>query len=156
AFALTYLAAAPGAWRRRLAHVSLAGAVLAVVSLAWVLLVTVTPAQDRPYVDGSTNNNAFSMVFGYDGFDRLRHHVPGAAQPLGNSTEGQSASINQNSYNGQSAYPQSGASNASGGLAQGWAKLFGGTYGTQIGWLYPLALLGLVLGLVRARREPLS
>jgi hypothetical protein len=43
---------------------------------------------------------------------------------------------------------------ASGGIAQGWAKLFSGTYGTQVGWLYPLALLAVVLGLVRAGRAP--
>ena len=42
-----------------------------------------------------------------------------------------------------------------GGFGSGWTKLLGITYGTQVGWLYPLAVLALVFGLIwtgRARR----
>ena len=57
------------------------------------------------------------------------------------------------SSGGKGGYSQSAAAGASGSTS-GWGKLFGGTYGTQIGWLYPLALLGLVLGLLGTRRAP--
>jgi 4-amino-4-deoxy-L-arabinose transferase-like glycosyltransferase len=130
AFAVTYLVVARGGWARRLGHLAVAGAVMLAVSLSWVLLVTITPGHDRPYVDGSTGNSAFSMVFGYNGLDRFGIHVPGAVRPI----VGSFASV--------------------GGLSQGWAKLVSGTYGTQVGWLYPLALLGLALGLARVRGAP--
>lgn len=185
AFVITYLIVAPAGWWRRLGQVSVAGAVLLVVSLSWVLLVTITPAQDRPYVDGSTNNSALPMVFGYNGLDRFGIHVSGAAHPIvtaGNSSSGQGYSGTGSSGQGYSGAGSSGqsysgagssgqgysgqgssgnsyagqgsSSGGSGGALQGWAKLFSGTYGTQIGWLYPLALLALVLGLVRTRRAP--
>jgi 4-amino-4-deoxy-L-arabinose transferase-like glycosyltransferase len=168
AFALTYLFVAPGTWRHRLGHVSVAGAVLLAVSMSWVLLVTVTPAKDRPYVDGSTNNSALAMVFGYNGLDRFSIHVPGAAQPVPIPTNGQGNSQQSNSgqgssgsgyssgqnYSGQGASSAGGAASKGGGAPQDRVKLFGATYGTQVGWLYPLALLGLALGLVRARRAP--
>lgn len=54
AFALVYLVAAPGALRRRLAHVGLAGLVTVAVSMWWIGLMLLTPAASRPYVDGST------------------------------------------------------------------------------------------------------
>lgn len=131
AMALTYLIAAPAPVRRRLGQLSAAGLVLLAASLSWVVLYTLTPAGDRPYVDGSTNNSAFAMVFGYNGLDRLGIHVPGAMHSI---------------VGGAPAAPGGGT-----GAAQGWLKLFTGTYGTQIGWLYPLALLALALGLSRRR-----
>ncbi|MEX1652626.1 glycosyltransferase family 39 protein [Streptomyces pseudovenezuelae] len=48
-----------------------AGAVTAVVSLSSVLLLTLTPAADRPCVDGTTDNSAVTMAFGYNGFNRF-------------------------------------------------------------------------------------
>ncbi|MFH9425047.1 glycosyltransferase family 39 protein [Streptomyces sp. NPDC017529] len=71
ALALGYLIAAPVTLRRRLVHLLTSGVVMGVVSLSWVLMVTFTPKDSRPYVDGSANNSAFSMVFGYNGFDRI-------------------------------------------------------------------------------------
>jgi 4-amino-4-deoxy-L-arabinose transferase-like glycosyltransferase len=172
AFAITYLAVAPGGWRRRLGQLSAAGAVLLAVSLSWMILVAVTPGHDRPYVDGSTDNSAFPMVFGYNGFDRFSIHVPGAAHPLVGSQghpgpgghRGPPPGQSGQSGPGQSGPGQSGRPAgqnlpgppvAEGGtVPQGWTKLFSGMFGTQVGWLYPLALLALVLGLVRARRAP--
>jgi 4-amino-4-deoxy-L-arabinose transferase-like glycosyltransferase len=71
AFFLAYLIAAPGAITRRLVHVLAAGAVTVAVSFSWMVLTTITPAIDRPYIDGSTNNSAFAMVIGYNGLARF-------------------------------------------------------------------------------------
>ena len=69
---LAYLLAAPSpVLARRLGHVALAALVALGVSLSWMLVVTVVPAHDRPYVDGSCNNSVFSQVFLYNGADRL-------------------------------------------------------------------------------------
>jgi len=105
------------------------------VSLSWVALYAFTPAKDRPYVDGSTNNSAVAMVFGYNGLDRFGVHLPGAVE----------------SRMGGGGRPP-GAGN--GGFGTGWTKLLGSNYGPEIGWLYPLAILALVLGLIWTRRAP--
>ncbi|HEV7712072.1 MAG TPA: glycosyltransferase family 39 protein, partial [Asanoa sp.] len=135
ALAITYLLLAPTGWRRRLGHLAVAGAVMVAVSLSWVLLYTVTPAADRPFVDGSSNNNAFSMVFGYNGLSRFGIDVPGAVQSM---------------------FTGGGGPGPGGGPGGGteWTKLLSQQYATQVGWLYPLALLALGYGLIRHRRDP--
>ncbi|MET8630886.1 glycosyltransferase family 39 protein [Kitasatospora sp. NPDC004669] len=80
ALAAVYLLAAPTSLRRRVGHVALAGLVTVVVSASWMLAVTVTPAQDRPYVDGTTDNSAFSMVVGYNFLNRFSSLGMSAAQ----------------------------------------------------------------------------
>lgn len=71
ALGLVYLVAAPTRLRRRLGHVALAGLVAVAVSASWILLATVTPAKDRPYIDGTTDNSAYSMVVGYNFLNRF-------------------------------------------------------------------------------------
>jgi 4-amino-4-deoxy-L-arabinose transferase-like glycosyltransferase len=67
----TYLLTGPIGLRRRLARLAAAGCVLAVVSLAWAVFVTLTPAHDRPYADGSEHNSVFAQVFLYNGTGRF-------------------------------------------------------------------------------------
>ena len=60
-----------------------------VVSLSWMCVVSLVPAHDRPYVDGSCNNSVFSQVFLYNGADRLTGDVldqPGCRRPPAAST----------------------------------------------------------------------
>ncbi|MEW2386875.1 glycosyltransferase family 39 protein [Streptomyces venezuelae] len=84
-----YVVAAPVRLRRRLGQLALAGALMFTVSLSWVALMTFTPERDRPYVDGSTENSAAAMVFGYNGFNRLHAGlVDGAAPVSGNGLWG--------------------------------------------------------------------
>src|SRR3984957_5208143 len=78
ALAIGYLVAAPAPLRRRLAHLGAATAVTLAVSLSWIALYPFPPAADRPYVDGSTNNSAIAMVFGYNGVERFGVSFPGA------------------------------------------------------------------------------
>ena len=70
-FALVYLLGAPIGLRTRLAHLSAAGALLAVVSLSWAVVVDLTPADRRPYVGGSTRNSALELALGYNGLGRV-------------------------------------------------------------------------------------
>ncbi|GAB2725040.1 ArnT family glycosyltransferase [Kitasatospora kifunensis] len=83
ALAVGYLFAAPAVLRRRVVHLALAGAVCLAVSLSWVLMMTVVPAKDRPYADGSTNNSAIAAVFGYNGLERFGIHLPGSLPNMG-------------------------------------------------------------------------
>jgi 4-amino-4-deoxy-L-arabinose transferase-like glycosyltransferase len=165
ALGLTYLFLAPVPWRKRLVHLLAGAAVLLAVSLSWIGLYSVTPAADRPYVDGSTNNSAFAMVFGYNGVDRFGIHLPGAAPSMFSSSRsqdqpeaGQNPGQDPNQQAGQGdrerGLPVGGGPGGPGGGRPdaGWTKMFGVRYGTQIGWLYPVALLSLALGLIRRRR----
>jgi 4-amino-4-deoxy-L-arabinose transferase-like glycosyltransferase len=95
ALALGYLLTAPPRLRRRLLHLLLAGVVAAGVSFSWILLYTLTPANDRPYIDGSTNNSAISMVFGYNGFDRFGVSVDGAVAGFGTGGGGGASADNR-------------------------------------------------------------
>src|SRR5215471_6233903 len=127
AFAIVYLIAAPAGLRRRLAHVALAGAAVALVSASWMLIVTLTPAADRPYIDATTNNNAFTMVLGYNGLSRFGVHLDGTIVPTFDLQGGDVASP---------------------------GKLFSVSLASQVGWLYPLAALAFVFGLVWRRGTP--
>lgn len=88
ALALVYLVSAPTALRRRLGHIALAGLVAVAVSASWILLATATPAKDRPYIDGTTDNSAYSMVVGYNFLNRFTS-VGLSASETGSVTSGQ-------------------------------------------------------------------
>ncbi len=130
ALGLVVLIAAPGPWGRRLVPTVAMGVVAAVVSLAWMTVVTLTPASARPYVDGSQNNSIYHQVFVYNGSGRLDQESPN--QQLTQSI----------------------------GLAipppppPAWNRLLTGSFGRDIGWLLPASLVALVGGLVATRRKP--
>ncbi|QMU67808.1 glycosyltransferase family 39 protein [Streptacidiphilus sp. P02-A3a] len=127
-FALVYVVCAPGGWLRRIGYACAGGAVALAVSCSWMLWVLYTPAADRPYLDGTTGNNPFALVFGYNGLSRFGG---GSGAGLG-SVAGTSASR-----------PSGGAS---------WDVLFNTTVGPQISWFLPLAVLSLAVGLAWGRR----
>ena len=196
------------------------------VSVSWIALYTFTPAADRPYVDGSTNNSAIAMVFGYNGVERFGISFPGAvtsgpgvtsgtaggsggpsatrvgvastgpalcapgpapampdrpdlpalvpaapggapgsaAGATGSGAPGTGGSTPEGSKPDGGGNPAGGGSTSGGtgpggtapggggGFGTGWTKLLGSEYGTQIGWLYPLAALAVVFGVAWTRR----
>src|SRR6516225_1064209 len=68
ALAIAYVLAAPApSLTRRVGHVVLAVLVTLAVSVTWIAAVTLVPAHDRPYADGSCDNSVFSQVFLYNG-----------------------------------------------------------------------------------------
>jgi 4-amino-4-deoxy-L-arabinose transferase-like glycosyltransferase len=71
ALAAAYLLAAPPRRLRRVLHVAIAGVVTMAVSITWIVIVALVPGADRPYIDGTINNNPFSMVFGYNALTRF-------------------------------------------------------------------------------------
>jgi 4-amino-4-deoxy-L-arabinose transferase-like glycosyltransferase len=127
AFAIAYLVAAPTSLCRRVGHVLAAGAAMVVAAGWWVALVELWPAGSRPYVGGSTDDSILQLTFGYNGFGRL------------------TGSDNNGTPGG----------NGGGGFSSGqtgWTRLFGAEKGSQISWLLPAALVGVVaLGWLTAR-----
>ena len=153
ALGIGYLLAAPGGLGRRLRQLGVAGAVMLAVSLSWIALYTFTPAADRPYVDGSTDNSAVAMVFGYNGLERFGVSFPGSVAAFGG---GRRAAAPTDDVAGAPAFTAPGGQryNAGGflGSSGNWAKLASSRFGPEIGWLYPLALLTLIAGLAWRRR----
>jgi 4-amino-4-deoxy-L-arabinose transferase-like glycosyltransferase len=79
--ALGYIVCAPGSVRRRIGQLVLAGGVLLVVAASWSLAVDLTPASQRPYIGGSTNNSELQLEFGYNGVGRAGGQVGGPPCP---------------------------------------------------------------------------
>ena len=46
---------------------------------AWPLLVTLTPAANRPWISGTSDNSIWSLIFGYNGLGRLDGQAGGPA-----------------------------------------------------------------------------
>jgi 4-amino-4-deoxy-L-arabinose transferase-like glycosyltransferase len=150
ALAAGYLYAAPLPLRRRLRDIGIAGAAALAVSLSWIALYSLTPAGDRPYIDGSTNNSAISMVFGYNGLERFGVSFPGSVVSMfGGGGHGRAAAPG---LTGTMLHElqRAGFGMRSGG---GWGKLAGSEFGPQIGWLIPLAALSMICGLLWCRRD---
>ncbi|WP_431045470.1 ArnT family glycosyltransferase [Streptomyces sp. P1-3] len=128
-FAMVYLLAAPGSWLNRAWRALLAGVTALVVSCSWLLLVWATPAADRPYIDATTNNNPFTLVFGYNGLSRFGDdpHALGAVAGTAASRTTENT---------------------------GWTMLVNQSVGPQIAWLLPLAVLALALGVAWRAGQP--
>jgi 4-amino-4-deoxy-L-arabinose transferase-like glycosyltransferase len=137
ALAATYLLAAAPHLRTRLGHIALAGAVSAVVSISWMTVVSLVPAHDRPYVDGTQNDSVFSQTFDYNGIARLRRGsdvFAGAGHPAAFLVR-----LSQTS-----AGPIH-------GIQPSWHRLLSGPFGRDDGWLLPAALIA-AIGVLIARR----
>jgi 4-amino-4-deoxy-L-arabinose transferase-like glycosyltransferase len=137
---LAYLLAAPTpALSRRVAHVALAALVALGVSLSWMLVVTLVPAHDRPYEDGSCNNSVFSQVFLYNGTDRITGTTldqPGCS-PVPTPVKGTTGA-----HPGTVAVPP------------GPGRFLNGVFGRDSDWMLLPAAVALAGIVVARRREP--
>jgi 4-amino-4-deoxy-L-arabinose transferase-like glycosyltransferase len=116
-FAIAYLwAGAPRAWLRRLWQTAAMGAGIIAGAGWWILIAELTPAADRPYFGGSTNNNILQLAIGYNGLGRLDGNETGS---IGGG----------------------GAQGSGFGGATGLLRLFHSEFGGQISWLLPAALI---------------
>jgi 4-amino-4-deoxy-L-arabinose transferase-like glycosyltransferase len=69
--AAAWLWAAPGRPLERIRALLAGGAAMVAVGGAWPLLVTLTPAADRPWISGTSDNSIWSLIFGYNGLGRV-------------------------------------------------------------------------------------
>jgi 4-amino-4-deoxy-L-arabinose transferase-like glycosyltransferase len=119
-FALVYLVAGPPRLLRRCWQVLAGGAALLAAAGWWVAIVMLTPAADRPYVGGSTNDSILQLALGYNGLGRLDGNETGSVGP--GAGHGGSAAFS---------------------AAAGLTRLFAADMGGQISWLLPTALISL-------------
>jgi 4-amino-4-deoxy-L-arabinose transferase-like glycosyltransferase len=131
ALGVTYLFAGPPQWVTRLWQLAL-GLVAAVVGAGWwVLIVQLWPANDRPWIGGTTHNSIMELTLGYNGFGRLSGDEPGSTAGLALGPD-----------NGPN---QTAASLHLWGVP-GITRLFQLAQAGQIVWLLPAALIfGVVL-----------
>ncbi|WP_329264180.1 glycosyltransferase family 39 protein [Streptomyces pseudovenezuelae] len=123
-----YVYASRLGWRRKAVNLALAAVALAVSSFWWATAVSLVPADDRPYIGGSTDGSAWNLIMGYNGLGRV----------LGGEGNG-------------------GGGGGGGGTFAGTAgigRMFNDILGGQISWLIPFAFLALVAGLLLCGRAP--
>ncbi len=133
-FAVAYLWAGPPRLGTRIWQMLLMGAGIIVGAGWWILAAELTPAADRPYFGGSTNNNILQLAIGYNGLGRLTGNETGsigAGNRQGGAGNGQGTSF---------------------GGATGILRLFHSEFGGQISWLLPAALISLAAMLWVSRR----
>jgi 4-amino-4-deoxy-L-arabinose transferase-like glycosyltransferase len=158
-FAAAYLWAAPTTAGKRIRDVLVAGVGIVVGAGWWLLAVALWPVDARPYIGGSTNNTPLELAFGYNGLGRI----------FGGEGNGGGGGGGRASEAGAGGFP--GGAEAAGGFPgapgegmpggggmfggeAGIGRLFGTSFGTQISWLLPAALILLVAALWFTRRAP--
>jgi len=175
AYGVLYLLAAPRSIWKRIGHLALAGLVLLVVSFSWIAAVDLTPASQRPYVDSTQDNSELSLALGYNGIERLIGGIFGGRGGLrGGLPRNSSANrTSSTSRSGSSTNAGTPFTNGNGGPTSfgknptgqqqgaprglfdtggaGPLRLFQVSLGSQVSWLLPLALLGM-LALAGPRR----
>jgi 4-amino-4-deoxy-L-arabinose transferase-like glycosyltransferase len=127
-FGLAFLVAAPGGLWRRAGKLVVGAAAMTAAAGWYIALVSLWPASSRPFIGGSTDNSLLQLALGYNGLDRV---VGGDGNPAGGGPGG----------------PMFGG-------AAGIGRLFGQSMGTEISWLLPAALIGLLAGLWLTGRTP--
>jgi 4-amino-4-deoxy-L-arabinose transferase-like glycosyltransferase len=133
ALGLAYLWAAPIGWWRRLAHLGAAVGGIVVVAGSYVALFQLTPAADRPYMAGSEHNSFLELTLGYNGLGRITGNEGGGA-PTGTGAASAAGGLAGGA----------GGGNASFGGATGILRMFGASFGAEVSWLLPAALLLMV------------
>ncbi|HSO98587.1 MAG TPA: glycosyltransferase family 39 protein, partial [Solirubrobacteraceae bacterium] len=113
------------------------GAAMMMVGLAWPVLVMLTPANDRPWISGTSDNSIWSLIFDYNGLGRVAGQTggPGGGRPGGAGGPGASVF----------------------GGGSGPFRLLQSGLGDQAGWLLGFALVsgvGLVVLTRLRRRDP--
>ncbi len=83
--AIAYLWAAPTGRMKALRQLLAGGGAMLAVAGAWPLLVTLTPASERPWISGTSDNSIWSLIFGYNGLGRVSGQSggPGGGGPGG-------------------------------------------------------------------------
>jgi 4-amino-4-deoxy-L-arabinose transferase-like glycosyltransferase len=125
-----YLWVAPAGRLRALRQLLAGGAAMVVAGGFWPVIVALTPASDRPWISGTSDNSIWSLILGYNGLGRLTGQAGGPAGAAGGPGGGV--------FGGDT----------------GWLRLLDQSMGGQAGWFLGFALVSgaAVLAASRLRR----
>lgn len=142
--ALAFLVAAPvGIWQR--VWKLMVGGLAMIVSAGWyIALVELWPAGSRPYIGGSSDNSLLQLALGYNGIDR----IAGGGFRGGGAGDGPFGGPDGPAGQGG----RGGMASVFFGGEPGIGRMFGPSMGTEVSWLLPVALIGLVAMLWVTRR----
>ena len=158
-FFVVYFFGAPQHWPRRLIHLGMATIIVVATSLPWVLMYELTPAEGRPFVGSSHQNSMLELVVGHNAMNRfvspakystadthgqgtLRAANVGTESPLGARAEGKTFNELSRLFVRTPTGP---------------LRLAAGQLAGQVGWLFPFAAIGLLLGARQNRfRRPFT
>ena len=123
--AAAWMLIAPRGRLRALRELLAGGAAMVLVGVAWPALVELTPVADRPWISGTSDNSALSLIFGYNGLGRV---------------------------DGQAGGPGGGpGGGALFGGSPGPFRLLSSSLGGQAGWLLGLAVVSALAILISSR-----
>lgn len=151
--ALTYLLFGRRGIGRRIGHLFAALGALIAGAGWWVAVVTLWPADSRPYIGGSQSNSFLELTFGYNGLGRLNGDERGSVGG-GALRESVGSGIGDGGEYGLSdLWGVPDTVGVRGGPGGGWGqtgllRMFDAEQGGQIAWLIPTALILAVAGLV--------
>lgn len=163
---MIYISFSPPKLVTRLWHIGAAGVVTAVSTFWWSILVWLTPVANRPWVGSTNDNNIWSLILGYNGFGRLFGHGggPGGGAPGGGGAANMAQIGTQATQPAQMVLPTGGGLGADGrgggtagvgfGGETGLLRIFNESFGPNIAWLIPVALIGGGLVIWLLRRAP--
>jgi len=123
ALALVYLLFAARPWLTKLGHLLVAFGAMILAGGWWVAIVSMWPADSRPYIGGSQDNSILGLTLGYNGFGRLTGEEAG-------------------SVGGQLGWGETGL-----------LRMFNSEVGSQVAWLIPAAMILGAGALWYARRD---
>jgi len=148
-----WLVCAPGSLRRRAGMLAAATALLAIVSMAWLVAVQLTPASQRPFVGGTTDDSELSLAFSHNGLGRVlgERGAPGHIVHVRHAAREPSAHASSvlAPLSGTTPHRLSGSISTIG--PPGPLRLFDDAVGDQGAWLLPFALIGLLAVALVAR-----
>ncbi|MDG0030143.1 glycosyltransferase family 39 protein [Priestia sp. Y58] len=165
AFYVFYVVATKITWKKKIAFLTTATALMLAVSVSWAVVVDSTSADKRPYMGSSQTNSVLELAFGYNGINRLTGNtsVTGSSHKQPAQTQQQTASSetkqtsNSNADSSQSSNQSKSSSSkkmqAPGGGNQngmfntgnpGPFRLFQKGLSDQISWLLPFVIFSIV------------
>ena len=165
AFYVFYVVATKITWKKKIAFLTTATALMLAVSVSWAVVVDSTSADKRPYMGSSQTNSVLELAFGYNGINRLTgntsvtgssHKQPAQTQQQtagsetkqnSNSSADSSQSSNQRKSSSSQKMQASGGGNQNGMFNTGNPgpfRLFQKGLSDQISWLLPFVIFSIV------------
>ena len=163
---IIYISFARPKFTTRMWHLGVAGIATIVSTFWWSILVWLTPVASRPWVGSTSDNSIWSLIFGYNGFGRLLGNGgglgsrPGGMMQMSAQAAGQTASPAAQAMTPPigmmgGSFGAGGRGGSPGGVGfggeTGVLRIFNESFGPNIAWLIPVALIsaGLVIWLLR-------